>query len=316
MPLNLGTREVEQIYYGNDTDQTCIAYQGTSQDPFFFREGMGTPTSLWTSGDLALHARDSTDSSFALTASSSPNAIAFPRNLLTGTRSDLTYRVYRVSLTREKQAFGTTAIGDMVILVEVRGYTSSGTRSSAPSGFSSLWDGGLVVRIAGTDYTLPGPRSPNVTFYGIDQGWAVSVADVPDGFAAALNTLVQNRFTNPDTFSVTAFSSSVVSAPTIQNYRVEVAGGSNNAMSGGTLTINRADFPRSPRLTATITNATSWDLYRTGTSAAIASGAANTNLSHQETYTSTFRPPSSGWGYNLQADQSALANCGLSLIHI
>lgn len=101
------------------------------------------------------------------------------------------------------------------------------------------------------------------------------------------------------------------SVPVISHYGASDGGGAGNQ---NILTIDRSDLPISPTVSGDFTNATGYDLRRIvpGSDPAVvaSSPSAATSMHYVENLTSTFRPDSNGWVYNLAVHNSALMSCG------
>ena len=263
MPLNLGAlKEVQQIYRGADTDQVCIAYEGRKHDPFFERElepsrvVWSTPpfTDTLTSSGGFLYIgwrSDNGDVPFS--------TIPIPNDWIVDPESGKAYHfVYTQFLSRTRYG---QALNVLTVMVKERrayaGASQTDWRNTPPVPkrlVSSVLNSEWVVRIGEREVSIPSMSSRSAMNSQLVYGGT----GVDRSFYDYLRTLDTSV---PVSFSISIAGPPVtIPAPTIQDYQA-AAPNETTATSGETMTINRADLPKNVTLSATIANASSWNLY-------------------------------------------------------
>lgn len=308
MSIQFGTtKTVREIYVGTNDDQICLGYVGRNNTPFFARAG---EAALYTSHGYtfanAHYQRPPNRSTWVdwwIQRSDFQRSPIIPKTWIQSPAPNTDYTLARFRI------FNNQGVLNLQIWIGPNPSSIPATLQSTAYRrlLSSIESSEWTIRYGSTDIDVSGPGSSDSQTTDTGDGvysWRPSAAA-----STALRTLLDGLLDGSITDSVQLIIPGLPdNAPAITNFQAAVG-----ASSGTTLTVNDSDLPETVTITADIADATSWDLIRVAngtTNTIVSSSTGESTLSYTESFSSTFKPDSNGWSYNLIATNSALGNCG------
>ena len=307
--IGTATAGIDKILLGTSHAEVCDIYIGRGNSPYWSRSGHAEKyrTSGWNESNMNFDRTPPTTwAQWIATRSDFVQQPNIDRVWIQDADSSHTYTITELRIHRDTR--GTDSVDLRLFITETPSSFPITTFPTNKRLLQSIEQGVWKIIYGSTEIEITGPGNPSSDTNDVGDGlynWKPSTSS-----QESLKTLLAGLLDGSITDDV------VLEIPGLAGNAAEITdfGATKGSGKQEILTLKTTELPNTISISATLENCTSWDLYRidhNGNSVKVASSPSPaTSMSHNENLSSTFKPNSYGWHYNLVAYNSALGDCG------